>query len=162
MIESYLNSIETNRYRTNSVKAIFQRYLLPEDYQELQTQLYIRSFRKTRRCFLPGNAHLGLYSAKDYRNAFRQARALDRRLRENGGRVYRIGEIAANDKAYDAADHTTTTSWQKKYPLFYRCQTGILRCKRRQLVDGYDYSPEELTQLEKSTNLSSMNSVALN
>ena len=40
---------------------------------------------------------------KDYKNAFRQVRALDRRLKENGGRIFRLAEIAANDKDYDAA-----------------------------------------------------------
>ena len=103
MIESYLSSIESNPGRTNSVKAIFQRYLLPEDYQNLQAQLYTRIQENPDAEFYPEMLSWVFIQQKDYRNAFRQARALDRRLRENGGRVFRIGEIAANDKAYDAA-----------------------------------------------------------
>ena len=34
MIENYLNSVDSNPGRINSVKSIFQRYLLPEDYQD--------------------------------------------------------------------------------------------------------------------------------
>ena len=152
MIESYLNSIETNPGRTNSVKAIFQRYLLPEDYQELQTQLYTLIQEKPDAVFYPEMLTWVFIQQKDYRNAFRQARALDRRLRENGGRVYRIGEIAANDKAYEAAIMAYDYIVAEKGPsssFYIDAKRESLRCKRRQLVDGYDYSPEELTQLEK-------------
>ena len=152
MIESYLNSIETNPGRTNSVKAIFQRYLLPEDYQELQTQLYTLIQEKPDAVFYPEMLTWVFIQQKDYRNAFRQARALDRRLRENGGRVYRIGEIAANDKAYEAAIMAYDYIVAEKGPsssFYIDAKRESLRCKRRQLVEGYDYSPEELKQLEK-------------
>ena len=152
MIESYLNSIETNPGRTNSVKAIFQRYLLPEDFQELQAQLYTLIQEKPDAVFYPEMLSWVFIQQKDYRSAFRQARALDRRLRENGGRVYRIGEIAANDKAYDAAIMAYDYIVAEKGPsssFYIDAKRESLRCKRRQLVEGYDYSPEELKQLEK-------------
>ena len=37
---------------------------------------------------------------KDYSKAMRQAKALDKRMAENGLRVYRLATIAANDKDY--------------------------------------------------------------
>ncbi|MCO6475855.1 MAG: tetratricopeptide repeat protein [Phaeodactylibacter sp.] len=152
MIESYLNSIEANPGRTNSVKSIFQRYLLPEDYQELQAQLYTRIQAEPNAEFYPEMLSWVFIQQKDYRNAFRQARALDRRFRENGGRVFRIGEIAANDKAYEAAimayDYIVTDKGPSS-TFYIDAKRESLRCKRRQLVEGYDYSPEELKQLEQ-------------
>ncbi len=152
MIESYLNSIEANPGRANSVKSIFQRYLLPEDYQELQAQLYTRIQANPNAEFYPEMLSWVFIQQKDYRNAFRQARALDRRFRENGGRVFRIGEIAANDKAYEAAIMAYDYIVTEKGPsstFYIDAKRESLRCKRRQLVEGYDYSPEELEQLEQ-------------
>lgn len=40
---------------------------------------------------------------KDYRNAYRQAQALDRRLNEGGQRLITPGQIALVDKDYAAA-----------------------------------------------------------
>lgn len=152
MIESYLNSIEANPGRTNSVKSIFQRYLLPEDYQELQAQLYTRIQANPDAIFYPEMLSWVFIQQKDYSNAFRQVRAMDRRLRENGGRVFRLGEIAANDKAYDAAIMAYDYIVAEKGPsssFYIDAKRESLRCKRRQLVEGYDYSPEELKQLEQ-------------
>ncbi|MCB0584187.1 MAG: tetratricopeptide repeat protein [Phaeodactylibacter sp.] len=152
MIESYLSSIDANPGRTNSVKAIFQRYLLPDDYQELQAQLYARIQNDPDAVFYPEMLSWVFIQQKDYRNAFRQARALDRRLRENGGRVFRIGEIAANDKAYEAAIMAYDYIVSEKGPastFYIDAKRESLRCKRWQLVEGYDYSPEELKQLEQ-------------
>ena len=42
MITNYLNSLEDRPERLNNMKTIFQRYLLEEDYRELQKQLYER------------------------------------------------------------------------------------------------------------------------
>ena len=40
MIQYYLNSLESDPRRLNNLKTTFQRFLLTEDYKELQTQLY--------------------------------------------------------------------------------------------------------------------------
>lgn len=151
MIESYLNSIDSNPGRANSVKSIFQRYLLPEDYQELQAQLYTRMQEDPDAEFYPEMLSWVFIQQKDYKNAFRQARALDRRLRENGGRVFRIGEIAANDNAFEAAILAYEYIVKEKGPsssFYIDAKRESLRCKRRQLVEGYDYSAEELKLLE--------------
>lgn len=151
MIESYLNSIDANPGRANSVKSIFQRYLLPEDFQGLQAQLYARIQEAPEAEFYPDMLSWVFIQQKDYENAFRQARALDRRLRENGGRVFRIGEIAANDKAYQAAILAYEYIVAEKGPsstFYIDAKRESLRCKRRQLVEGYNYSKEELKQLE--------------
>ena len=152
MIENYLNSVDSNPGRINSVKSIFQRYLLPEDYQELQSQLYTRIQANPDAAFYPEMLSWVFIQQKDYRNAFRQARALDRRFRENGGRVYRIGEIAANDKAYEAAIMAYDYIVNEKgisSTFYIDAKRESLRCKRRQLVEGYEYSLDELKQLEQ-------------
>ncbi|MCB0569013.1 MAG: tetratricopeptide repeat protein [Phaeodactylibacter sp.] len=151
MAESYLNSIDSDPARANTVKAIFQRYLLPEDYEVLKTQLYSRIQSRPDNDFYPEMLSWVFIQQKDYQNAFRQLRALDRRLHENGGRVYRLGEIASNDKDYEAAIQAYEYIVRDKGPnstYYIDAKREALRCKRKQLVDGYDYTREALLQLE--------------
>ena len=103
MITNYLNSLEDRPERLNNMKTIFQRYLLEEDYKELQRQLYERLQKSENAIHLSEMLTWVFIQRKDYKNAFRQVKALDRRFGENGGRIYRLARIASNDKDYDAA-----------------------------------------------------------
>lgn len=152
MIESYLNSLSTTPDRINSLKTTFQRYLLPEDYDELRKQLYTRIQEDNNALHYPELLAWVFIQRKDYKNALRQVKALDRRLKENGGRIYRLAEIAANDKDYDAAITAFDYIVSQKgptCPFYLDAQRESLRNKRFKLVDGYSYTKEELLALEQ-------------
>ena len=152
MIENYLNSLANDPDKVNSLKTTFQRYLLPEDYAELQKQLYTRIQENGNAIIYPELLSWVFIQRKDYRNAFRQVKALDRRLKENGGRIYRLAEIASNDKDYDAAIMAFDYIVEEKgedCPFYIDAQRGSLRNKRNKLVEGFDYTDEELRQLEQ-------------
>jgi len=152
MIENYLNSLIDNPSRMNSLKTMFQKYLNPdEDFDELQTQLYGR---------IQDNEDVIEYvelltwvfiQKKDYKNAFRQVKAIDKKLEENGGRIYRLAEIAANDKDYDAAiaayDYIVTDKGTQS-TYYIEAKRESLTCKRKKLVEGYTYTEDDLRQLE--------------
>lgn len=151
MIQYYLNSLEADPRRLNSLKTTFQRFLLSEDYKELQAQLYTRIQEKEDVAAYPEMLTWVFIQRKDYKNAFRQVKALDRRLKENGGRIYRLAEIAANDKDYDAAIEAFSYLVEEKgvgSPFYVDAKREALRAKRNQLVEGYSFTVEELTVLE--------------
>ncbi len=151
MIEYYLNSIEANPRRLESLKAMFQRYLLPEDYRELQKQLYARIQDDRQSIYYPDLLTWVFIQQKDYRSALRQVRALDRRLNENGNRIFELAEIAANDKAYDAAIEAYEFIVENKgraSTYYLEAKKQALLCRRQKLVDGYDYTREDLAKLE--------------
>lgn len=151
MIEQYLNSLDDSPERLNNLKTIFQRYLMAEDFKELQAQLYTR---------LQSNENAVPYvelltwvfiQRKDYKNAFRQARALDRRLDENGGRVFRLAEIAYNEQDYDAAIEAFEYVVKEKglnSSFYIDAKRGALRSRRNKLVAGYSYTVQDLRHLE--------------
>lgn len=152
MIDSYLNSLADNPSRLNSLKTLFQRYLLEEDYIELQTQLYDRIQNDDEAEYYPELLTWVFIQKKDYRNALRQVKALDRKLKENGGRVFRISEIAANDNDYDAAidGYDYIIANKGKTSSFYiEAKRESLGCKRKKIVEGYEYTQEDLQQLEQ-------------
>lgn len=151
MIEYYLNSLSSNADRLGTIQTTFQRYFLPEDYNELQTQLYARIQENESAVYYVELLTWVFIQKKDYKNALRQVKALDRRLRENGGRVYQLAEVAANEKDYASAIEAYEYVVQKgnQSPFYIDAKREGLRSKRNKIVDGYDYTNEELLQLEQ-------------
>ncbi|MEM1320201.1 MAG: tetratricopeptide repeat protein [Bacteroidota bacterium] len=153
MIDNYLNSLAENPGRLSTLKSLFQRHLLSEeDYVELQTQLYERMQEDDEAEQYPELLTWVFIQKKDYRGALRQVKALDLKLSENGGRVFRLAEIAANDKDYDTAILAYDYIVEAKGPnsaYYIEAKRESLTCRRKQLVGGYDYSKEDLLNLER-------------
>lgn len=152
MIKNYLRSLEESPNRLNSLKTQFQRFLNPEDYQEVKVQLYERIQENEEAVHYVELLTWVFVQQKDYKNAFRQARALDRRFKENGGRIYRLAEIAANDRAYDAAIEAYQYIVEKKGPqssYYIDAKRQSLRAKRSKLVEGFEYTDADLVLLEQ-------------
>jgi len=151
MIGNYLNSLADNPSRLNSMKTLFQRYLSDDDFVELQTQLYTRIQEDDETVAYPELLIWLFIQKKDYKNAFRQVKALDRRLKENGGRIYRLADIAANAKDYDAAIEAYDYIVAEKGHMssyYIEAKRESLSCKRKKLVEGFDYTAEDLKLLE--------------
>lgn len=152
MIKYYLNSLEANPSRLENLQTIFQRYLSEEDFLELQKQLYTRIQENDNAAYYPELLAWVFIQRKDYKNAFRQVRALDRRLRENGGRVYQLAQIAANDKDYNAAieayDYIVDSKGSNS-TFYIDAKRESLRARRNKIVEGYEFTREDLMELEQ-------------
>ena len=151
MIDNYLNSLSTNPTRLGSLQTIFQRYLSEEDFDELQAQLYSRIEENSDDVQYPELLTWVFIQRKDYRNAIRQAKSLDRKLDETGIRVFRIGEIAEKDKDYDAAIVAYEYIIEEKglaSGIYIDSKKSSLSCKRKKVVEGFDYTDEDLKVLE--------------
>lgn len=151
MIDNYLNSLSANPTRLNSLQTIFQRYLSDEEFDELQAQLYTRIEDFPDDVQYPELLTWVFIQRKDYRNAIRQAKSLDRKLDETGIRVYRIGEIAEKDKDYDAAIVGYEYIIEEKglaSGIYIDAKRSSLSCKRKKVVEGFDYTDEDLKILE--------------
>ena len=155
MIKNYLNSLTVNPGRANSLKTMFQRYLSEDGFVELQTQLYTLAQADQEAPQWPELLEWVFVQRKDYQNALRQAKSLDKKLEENGGRVFRLGGIAQNDKDYDAAITAYEYVIQDKGAIssFYiDAKRELLRCKRAKVVENFDYTEEDLRILETEYN----------
>ncbi len=152
MIENYLISLEDKPERINTLKTLFQRFLSEEDFKELQAQLYARIQENENAPVFPELLSWVFIQRKDYKNAFRQEKALDRRFDENGGRLFRLGQMAANDKKYDSAIEIFDYIVEEKglSSTYYQDAKQLaLRARRDKLVGGYDYTEAELRELEQ-------------
>ena len=104
MIHYYLLSPMASIDRIHSTQNYFDKYLtVPEDYEMLRKKLYEKVQEDAENIFYPEMIEWVFIKNKDYKRALRQARALDRRLNENGARIYSLAQIATSDKDYDTA-----------------------------------------------------------
>ena len=152
MIDQYLNSLEANPERMGTLRTIFQRYLADEDFSILQAKLYERIQAKRNAIYYPELLTWVFIQRKDYRGAFRQVRALDKRMRENGMRIFQLAEIAANDGDYDAAINAYDYIVTEKGPtssFYLDAKRESLRCRRNKLTEGYSYEKTDLLELEQ-------------
>ena len=155
MIEGYLNSVDRFKKNINNLINTLQRYLNDEGYVELQKQLYERIQEDESQDLYNEILAWTFIHRKEYNKAFRQARSVDRRNDENGGRVFEIAEIAYNAKDYDVAIDAfnyITENKGENSSYYLDAKRGLLNAKRKKITSNYDYSQEDLENLEAEYN----------
>jgi tetratricopeptide (TPR) repeat protein len=153
MIESYLNALQDNPAYLPSVEAMLLRYATGDtERQELQTQLYARVQEDPKMTIFPELLSWLFLQKKDYKNAFRQLKSVDRLNDEDGNRVFNLALIAENDRDYDAAIEGYSyiiSDKGKGSPFFIEAKRNLLACKRKKLTEGYAFTKEELKDVER-------------
>lgn len=151
MIEQYLYSLQSSPARLENIQNMLQRSLQMEDYTTLASQLYVFIQDNPETDYFPEMLAWTFMQQKDYSKAMRQAKALDKRLGENGLRVYRLATIAANDRDYataiDGFDYILSNQ-SPGSPYYIEAKRASLATKRKQITDNYSYTNEQLRGLE--------------
>lgn len=151
MIEQYLYSLHASPNNLENIQNMLQRSLKLEDYADLMAQLYVFIQDYPETDYFPEMLAWTFMQQKDYSKAMRQAKALDKRLGENGMRVYRLAQIAANDRDYTTAiegyDYILANQTPGS-PYFIEAKRASLATKRRQITDTYSYTQDQLKGLE--------------
>ena len=159
MIDCYLEYVSTtsvNNYNNASyLESVFQRYLAPEDYEILETQLYNRVQENPDNTSFIDLLIWSFIQKKDYKNALRQTKALDVKLQENGYRVFNLAAIAYNEKDYDAAIACYEYLFQKgkTSPYYIDSKRGIMNCRKEKITVGYAYTTDDIKMLESEYEL---------
>jgi len=150
MIKYYLNSIDADPGRIPTVQTLLARYLSPAEFTELQTQLYARIQENDNPDFVELLAW-SFVQRKDFKSALRQYKALDKRLDENGQRIFNLAGDAADAKDYEtaiAAYDYLVAEKGKLNPFFFDAKREAMECRRKKITEGYDYTQEDLKLLE--------------
>lgn len=151
MIEQYLYSLHASPNNLENIQNMLQRSLKQEDYADLMAQLYVFIQDYPETDYFPEMLAWTFMQQKDYSKAMRQAKALDKRLGENGMRVYRLAQIAANDRDYTTAiegyDYILANQTPGS-PYFIEAKRASLATKRRQITDNFNYTQDQLKALE--------------
>lgn len=150
MIEYYLSAVEADPGRMPTVQTLLARYLSPAEFAELQTQLYARIQESDNPDFVELLAW-SFVQRKDFKSALRQYKALDKRLSENGQRIFNLAGDAADAKDYETAISAyeyLVTEKDRLNPFFFDAKREAMECRRKKITEGYEYTQEDLKLLE--------------
>ena len=154
MVDEYLQMLETNPDKQTQVQDRLQNSLTNDPENLKSEALRISLLQKVQKS--PDDVMLAelmmwlSLQLKDFDAAFVQAKALDRRLDENGSRVFAFAQLAVNSKAYpvaiEAYDYVIRNS--KDLPLVIQSKVEILKSEFEQLTSAYPVELPKLKQLE--------------
>jgi len=150
MISAYLDMLINNPNMLNYVKTLLSRGMNDKEYKELQAQLYARIQQYPEADYFPDLLSWAFLQRKDYKNALRQIRALDRQFNENGGRVFALARMAYEDKDYDTALQAyeyVVNEKGRSTALYIEAKRAALMVKRTMLTKDFEYTPEQLKAL---------------
>ena len=153
MLDEYVALLETNRSYLQTIQdrlqfslandpdgsknEIFRKYLLEKAQKEPDKTYY--------------SELLWWYSIqqKDFGLALIQAKSLDRRLREDGTRVYQLAGLCVDNEEYDAAidGYRYLVSKGADNPYYGESRRGLLNTRYRKLVSGPDPPLKSLEEL---------------
>jgi tetratricopeptide (TPR) repeat protein len=138
-------------------KTYFQRNLTTqEDKEELRKQLYEKIQEEPDNVVYPELLEWVYIEKAEYKNALRQARAMDRKYQEDGRRVKTIGDISYNAKDYDTAIKAyeyVTKNKSINSDLFIESKRQELKSKRKRITQDYNYTTSDLDTLQREYEL---------
>ena len=149
MIESYLNAVAEEPGRLRSVQSIFMRFLPEEEYDELKAQLYDR-LQDDAPVQIQEMLAWVFIQERDFNSAFRQVKAIDSRLKEDGRRVFELARLAQGEKEYDAAikgyEYIVNVKGERSN-YYFEAKQRALECKTISLTEGYQYTQGQIDTL---------------
>ena len=150
MIEQYINALGADNKHHSTIQTLLARYLAPSEFPELQSQLYNRIQTDDNPIYVELLAW-SFIQRKDYKSALRQVKALDKRLDENGQRVFDLAEDATDARDFDTAisayDYIVTEKG-KDSPFFFDSKREAMECRRKKITEGFNFTPQDLKTLE--------------
>jgi len=155
VLEEYFNLLEYNKMYLPSIEDHLQ-FDLGNDPDNSKNELFRKTLlEKSQK--EPDKTYfsemLWWYSVqqKDFELALIQARSLDRRLREDGGRVFQLAKMAVSNEDYTSAieSYKYLVSKGKEYPYYEESRTELLNTRFIQMVSRPNPSQKSLTELEK-------------
>lgn len=92
-----------------------------------------------------------LVQKKDFEAALVQARALDKRMRDQGGRVFELARLAEANDQYETARKAFMYIIEKgtSSPYYYSARREFALAAYRKLTQAGSYTPEALNELHK-------------
>ena len=153
MIEYYIRHAKHYPDQIDRTKTNFQRYLSgDEDLEEMKSQLYTLIQEDPDNIVYPELLQWTFIEKEDFKSALRQARALDRRLGEDGQRVMNLANIAMNTDDLETSIKAYEYILEDKgptCPYFVTAKSMVLKCRRNIILDQEDFKISDLDTLDQ-------------
>jgi tetratricopeptide (TPR) repeat protein len=143
-LEEYFSIIDGNVQEVFNVQNRLQSLLLKDEDNEIYNTLRVEILKKTQKN--PDRLSYALLMMwlsvqnLDFETALMQAKAIDRRFKEEGDRVFDIAKICVEHKNWDIAiDAYQYVMTKGKYnPLYTLSQVEILKAKYFKITESYN------------------------
>jgi tetratricopeptide (TPR) repeat protein len=155
MVEEYLDYLEFDKINEGVIQNKFQNSLSDNQdkgINELLRKSLLKRIQKNPDETINIEMLLWLsVQEKDFELAFKQAKSLDRRLNENGDRIFDLAGLCLSNKSYDVAIEAYNYILKKgkgNY-LYIDAKIGLLTARYLKITDTYNPVHEDLILLEK-------------
>lgn len=156
MINEYLDVLEINESYIQSVQNAMQNnfgvYADPKKNEMLKVELLKRIQKKPDMTIYSELLLWMMIQQKDFESAFVQAKALDKRKKEEGTRVMSIAQMAASNENYDVAIKAYQYVIAKGATTYYyiNARMELLDVMYKKVVTANNYTLDDLINLEIS------------
>ena len=150
MVEEYIVFANQNTGNLNYVKNALQVTLdKPEDIVNLETYLFQKIQENPENIVYTELLIWANIQTKNFNSAFIQARALDRRLKQEGKPLIEIGKIALSNNDYQSATKifSYVVSSYPKSNIGVQAELLVITTKEEQLKNTYPLNKESLLEL---------------
>ena len=155
MVNEYLSLLSDDESNLKNVKRRLQSSMYldinDEVYNQILSSIMIHAQRSPNKT-INSELLIWLYiQKKEFDKAFYQAKALDSRLNEEGGRLMKIVQLAYSNKYYDTAseilEYILTKGPDSKY--YFTAKKSQLEIFNKKVLQDYNYNLEDLLNIEK-------------
>jgi len=153
MIDEYLGSVEQSPVISEEVQGLLQNNIQQNSDFDLLKNSLIRKIKSNPNTDVFYEMLIWFYvQRKDFDNALIQAKAIDKRLKEEGRKMMDLGYLAISNEKYDAAirlfNEVVILGNTKAYYL--SAKLGILEASNKKLLSNSNLSLLDLENLEKT------------
>jgi tetratricopeptide (TPR) repeat protein len=144
--ESYIQSVQ------NSLNSAFGAYSDPKKNELLKNELYKRIQKNPDNTIFSELLLWMVIQQKDFEGAFVQAKALDKRKKEEGTRLIALAQMAASNEAYDVAikSYQYVIAKGASNYNYINAKMELLNVMYKKIVHRNDYTQADLLELEKN------------
>ncbi len=149
-INYYLNHVASKPDHVQTVQNRMQESLqTPEVFNEFKNQLLTRIQDANASLIYSDLLIWAFIQSKDFKSAFIQTRAIDKRFNENGHRVMNLARSATAEKQYDAAIECYQYVIEKgrSNPNFQIARQELLNVRKDKITQSRNYTVDDLKAL---------------
>lgn len=150
MIDEMINYLRENRFQLEIVKNNFQNYLKDkEDFKILEDKLYAMIQKDPEDMMLNELLLWINIQNKNFRYAYMQAKAIDKKGNLNGNKLLEVGRIAMDNKDYNAAAKffETITTEYRNTPNYSFARRLLIYSKEEAVKNTYPVDREKIISL---------------
>jgi len=154
MVNEYLDVLENQPTFLEQIQNLLQQYIFSEldsNQNVLLKQNILKRVRKSPEKIVFSELLIWLYiQERDFANAVLQAKALDKRNKEDGDRLIEIGNLATTNQYYDEAisAYKYVIDKGEDYPFYVEAQNQYLNTLYKKIIDDSTNVKKNIIELE--------------